>query len=128
MAEAISPFRKTVSERLREAGFAADDDAVIARGRGGYELATTIEAESEVAITETTNSRELTPEERQQWFIAQAEEGKKPSKARYMNQFDQSESTWKRDLKGITPVLEMVGTGAGAYYRPKKKRLGSSAN
>ena len=129
VAEAISPFRKTVIERLREAGFAADEDVVIARGRGGYELAAIIEADSEVAITETnTPSREPTPEERQEWFIAQAEEGKKPSKARYMKQFDQSESTWKRDLKGITLVLEMVGAGAGAYYRPKKKRFGASAS
>jgi hypothetical protein len=45
-----------------------------------------------------------------------------------MKKFNQSESTWKRDLRGITLVLEMVGTGAGAYYRPKKKRLGGSAN
>jgi len=96
---------------------------VIARGRGGYELAATIEAESEVSVAEASTRREATPEERQQWFITQAEESKKPSKALYMKQFDQSESTWKRDLKGITPFLEMVGTGAGAYYRSKKKRL-----
>jgi DNA-binding response OmpR family regulator len=125
VAEAVSPFRKSVIEKLREAGFAADEDAVIARGRGGYELAAMIEAESEVVISVTSSpSRDPSPEERQQWFITQAEEGKKPSKALYMKQFDQSESTWKRDLKGITLVLEIVGTGAGAYYRPKKKRLG----
>lgn len=128
VAEAVSPFRKAVIEKLREAGFVADEDAVIARGRGGYELAATIEAESEVAVAEASTRREPTPEERQQWFITQAEEGKKPSKALYMKQFDQSESTWKRDLKGITPFLEMVGTGVGAYYRPKKKRLGSAIN
>jgi DNA-binding response OmpR family regulator len=128
VAEAVSPFRKTVIDKLREAGFAADEDAVIARGRGGYELAATIEAESEVVTAEASSPCEPTPEERQQWFIAQAEEGRKPSKARYMHQFGPSESTWKRDLKGITLVLEMVGTGAGAYYRTKKKRLGSSAS
>lgn len=128
VAEAVSPFRKTVIEKLREAGFAADEDAVIARGRGGYELAAIIEAESEVVISVTSSPpRDPSPEERQQWFITQAEEGKKPSKALYMKQFDQSESTWKRDLKGITPFLEMVGTGAGAYYRSKKKRLGGSS-
>lgn len=127
VAEAVSPFRKTVIEKLWEAGFAADEDAVIARGRGGYELAATIEAESEVAVAEASTRREPTPEDRRQWFITQAEEGKKPSKALYMKQFDQSESTWKRDLKGITPFLEMVGTGAGAYYRSKKKRLEGSS-
>lgn len=125
VAEAVSPFRKTVIENLREAGFAADEDAVIARGRGGYELAANIEAESEVVIKEASSPREPTPEERQQWFIAHAEEGKKPSKAIYMKRFGQSESTWKRDLKGITLILEMVGTGTGAYYRPKNKRLNS---
>ncbi len=125
VAEAVSPFRKTVIEKLREAGFAADEDAVIARGRGGYELAAIVEAESEVVISAASSPpRDPSPEERQQWFITQSEEGKKPSKALYMKKFDQSESTWKRDLKGITPFLEMVGTGAGAYYRPKKKRLG----
>lgn len=106
-------------ERLREARFSADEDAVNSRGKGGYELAT---------IAESNTRREPIPEERQQWFIAQAEAGNKPSKARYMKQFDQSESTWKRDLKGITLVLEMVGTGVGAYYRPKKKRLEGSAS
>jgi DNA-binding response OmpR family regulator len=128
VAEAISPFRKTVIEKLREAGFAADEDAIIARGKGGYELASNIEAESEVATPVASAPHELTPEERQKWFIAKAEEGTKPSKAVYMKKFNQSESTWKRDLRGITLVLEMVGTGAGAYYRPKKKRLGGSAN
>ena len=121
--EAISPFRKLVVERLREAGYAADEDAVIARGKGGYELAARIEADSEAMIAEASTPREPAPDERQQWFIAQAEAGKKPSKAHYMKQFGPSESTWKRDLKCITPFLEMVGTGAGAYYRSKKKRL-----
>jgi hypothetical protein len=128
VAEAVSPFRKTVIEKLREAGFTADEDTVIERGRGGYMLAAMIEAESEVLTSIADAPRDPSPEERQQWFITQAEEGKKPSKALYMKQFDQSESTWKRDLKGITPFLEMVGTGAGAYYRPKKKRLSGSPN
>lgn len=45
-----------------------------------------------------------------------------------MKKFSQSESTGKRDLRGITLVLERVGTGAGADYRPTKKRLGGWAN
>ena len=91
-------------------------------------LAAIIEADSEVLTSIANEPRDPSPEERQKWFIAQSEEGKKPSKALYMKQFDQSDSTWKRDLKYITPFLEMVGTGAGAYYRPKKKRLGGSPN
>jgi len=128
VAEAVSPFRKSVIGKLREAGFTADEDTVIDRGRGGYMLAAIIEADSEVLTSIANEPRDPSPEERQKWFIAQSEEGKKPSKALYMKQFDQSDSTWKRDLKGITPFLEMVGTGAGAYYRPKKKRLGGSSN
>jgi len=45
-----------------------------------------------------------------------------------MRKFSQSESTRKRDLSGITLVSEKGGTGAGADYRPKKKRHGGSAN
>jgi hypothetical protein len=45
-----------------------------------------------------------------------------------MKKFSQSESTWKRDLRGITRVLERVGTRAGADYRPTNKRLGGWAN
>lgn len=118
--EAISPFRKTVIEKLREAGFAANDDTVIARGRGGYELAANIEAESEVMIKEACAPREPTPEERQQWFITQAEAGKKPSKSTYMKKFGHSASTWKRDLRVITIELESIGTGAATYYRVKR--------
>ena len=118
--EAISPFRKTVIEKLREAGFAANEDTVIARGRSGYELAAIIEAESEVAIPEANTVREPTPEERQQWFIDQAAEGKKPSKSTYMKKFGHSASTWKRDLRVITLELESIGTGAATYYRVKR--------
>ena len=66
-------------------------------------------------------SRETTPQERQQWFIAQAESGKKPSKALYMKEFGHSESTWKRDLRAITLVLEPIGTGTATYYRVKRQ-------
>jgi DNA-binding response OmpR family regulator len=120
VAEAISPFRKTVIELLQNAGFTADSDTVIARGRSGYELAAGIEAEAETVSADSQTPCETTPEERQQWFIAQAESGKKPSKALYRKEFGNSESTWKRDLRVITLKLEPIGTGSATYYRVKR--------
>lgn len=125
VAEAISPFRKTVIELLQEAGFTADSDTVIASGRSGYELAADIEADAEIVTTDSKTAREPSPVERQQWFIVQAEAGKKPSKALYMKEFGHSESTWKRDLRAITLTLEPIGTGSATYYRVK--RSGSKA-
>ncbi len=123
VAEAVSPFRKQVIDRLNEQGFAADMDTVITRGRSGYELALNIEVGSESALQLADSPPcEPTPEERQRWFIAEAEAGKKPSREHYKRQFGGSVSTWKRDLREITRVLEPVGTGSATYYRVKIRK------
>jgi hypothetical protein len=110
---------------LRTAGYEADSDTMIAKGRGGYELARNIEADAETILTPPTESAEPTSEERVDWFIAEAEAGRKPLKALYLKRFRVSDSTWKRDLRLISERLEVVGTGGAAFYESRKKPLPS---
>lgn len=122
ISEAICPFRKQAVEQLRNAGFEADSDTVIASGKGGYLLAPKIEVAAQSAQTASPDpAAEPSQEERVAWFIAEAEAGRKPRKALHLNRFGISESTWKRDLHLITERLEIIGTGAAAHYIPKQK-------
>lgn len=116
ITEAISSLRGQIEEELRAAGYEADSDTIIATGRGGYELARNIEADAETMETPASESAEPTSQERVDWFIAEAEAGRKPRKAMYLKRFGVSQSTWKRDLRLISTRLRVVGTGSSAYY------------
>ena len=105
---------------MRSAGYEADSDTMIATGRGGYELARNIEADAETIVRPATESAEPTSQERVDWFIAEAEAGRKPRKALYLKRFEVSQSTWKRDLRLISERLEVVGSGGAAFYEPRK--------
>lgn len=124
ITEAISPFRKQTVEQLRNAGFEADTDAIIVNGRGGYELAPSIEVTAQVV--EKLPAQEAAgpaQKDRVAWFVAEAKAGRKPCKALYLRQFRVSEATWKRDLKLISEQLEVVGTGARAHYIAKQQKV-----
>ena len=41
----------------------------------------------------------------------------------FLKLFGVSQSTWKRDLHLITERLEIIGTGATAYYVPRQQQL-----
>ena len=95
----------------------ADKDAIIVNGRGGYELAPSIEVIAEtVEKLPAEGSAGPTQKDRVAWFVAGAKAGQKPCKALYLRQFKVSEATWKRDLKLISEHVELVGTGSAAYY------------
>ena len=126
ITEAVSSLRGQIEEELHAAGYEADSDTIIATGKGGYELARNIEADAETVETPPSESAEPTSQERVQWFIAEAEAGRKPRKAMYLKLFGVSQSTWKRDLRLISERLEVVGTGGAAFYEPRKKTLPSS--
>jgi hypothetical protein len=121
IAEAVSPFRRQIEADLRAAGFEADSDTIIASGKGGYELARSIEVAAEALEKVPTERVEINAEQRIEWFINQAKLGERPCKANYVAHFQLSPSTWKRDLKSISQVLIQVGHGARAYYQLKKK-------
>lgn len=126
ITEAVSSLRGQIEEQLRTAGYEADSDTIIATGKGGYELARNIEADAETIVTPPTESAEPTSEERVDWFIAEAEAGRKPRKALYLKRFGVSQSTWKRDLHLITERLEIIGTGATAYYVLKRQQANAA--
>jgi CheY-like chemotaxis protein len=119
IAEAVSPFRRQIEAEMRAAGFEADSDTIIASGKGGYELAQSIEVAADSVEKLPTETTEPTARDRMTWFIGEAEAGRKPRKSLYMRHFGISESTWKRDLKVLSTKFEVVGTGSGAFYRRK---------
>lgn len=123
VAEAVSPFRKLVIELLKEAGFKADMDTVIATGRGGYELAPGIEAPAVAVGVESTSPVEPGPDERQKWVIDQLQAGRKLTRAQFEKRFDMSSSTSKRDLKMLDNRIEFIGAGKGGYYRMKALKM-----
>ena len=117
IAEAISDFRSKVVQELKKAGLGADDEAVIIRGKGGYELAPHIRTVAMAASTLPAPG-EPGPEERQQWFLEQVLK-RKLTRADFEKHFNMSASTSKRDLRAMDGKVEFVGTGRKGYYRLK---------
>lgn len=119
IAEAVSDFRARVIQEVRKAGMSADDEAVIIRGTGGYELAPHIRT---LALTAPliSASGEPGPEERQRWFLDQLQK-RKLTRAEFENHFKMSASTSKRDLRALESQVEFVGTGQKGYYRLKRR-------
>lgn len=121
IVEAVSGFRMKVTQELKKAGIGADDEAVIMRGKGGYELAPGIRSAKRAALARPP-AAEITPEERQRWFLEQVEK-RKMTRAEFESHFNISESTSKRDLRALEPKVEFVGTGKKGYYRLKRRSV-----
>lgn len=121
VAEAVSDFRKKVIQVLKQTGFEADDEAVIVRGRGGYELAGHIRTASREAADHGATDKP-TPEDRRKWFVAQLAK-RKLKRTDYEGQFGISEATAKRDLKAMEDRVEFVGVGEKGYYKAKGKSI-----
>ena len=118
--EAISDFRSKVVQELKKAGVKADDDAVIVTGRSGYELAGWIRAAKKIGVA-PNQSVEITPVQRQAWFLEQLQKGRKLTRADFEAHYDIHSSTSKRDLKALEDRIEFTGVGRKGCYRVKKK-------
>jgi CheY-like chemotaxis protein len=119
VAESISDFRAKVVQELRKTGFHADDEAVIVRGKGGYELAPHIRTDA-LHSPALPVSGDPGPEERQKWFLEHVQK-RKLTRADFEKRFNMSASTSKRDLRAMDSEIEFVGTGKKGYYRLKRK-------
>ena len=118
VAEAVSDFRKKAVLVLKQMGFAADDEAVIVRGLGGYELADHIRTAKRETAPQDDHSK-ISPEDRRAWFLQQLSK-RKLKRSDYERNFEISEATSKRDLRAMENQIEFVGVGGKGYYRLKR--------
>lgn len=120
VAESVSDFRKKVVQVLEQIGIEADDEAVIIRGRGGYELADHIRTAKREASNSHPAKDKPTPEDRRNWFVAQLAK-RKLKRTDFEKEFGISEATAKRDLRMMEDHVEFVGVGEKGYYRVKRR-------
>ena len=121
ICEAVSAFRKKSVQILEDAGFLADEDTVVITGRSGYQLhsSLTVVDNLDGSTAAPTPASDLQAEDRQAWFLAEINKGRKLRRIDLEKKFKISMPTAKRDLGELGQKIEFYGCGAAGYYRAK---------
>jgi len=129
VAEAILKSRRKIATlMLTEANLKMGGRDFIDSGEWGYRFPEKISVRQigkpevdppEPIITLQPSAAEAALNRRQQWFLGQVRKGKKLGRANLVAQFKTSVATAKRDLAGLSQMIEFVGPSRGGCYLAK---------